>query len=205
MRLFIITNKKLTIILLSFLTITTYACSTLAMSDRNTEEDITLSISAVDFSVYNNEPLKLKLNFKSSINSYRLYKHHVFGIAAALGSDDWLSFEIISPSGIVLKNYASYIPNPKRPYQGHYVDIAPDKPYTEVVSIFLENANNKALWPEIGAYRLKATYSYNHNEKWEYGEDLWQGKVESNWVTINIKLKTSRGYRVKSLLLTDLD
>ena len=45
---------------------------------------------------------------------------------------------------------------------------------------------SNAMWEESGVYSLKAIYSYKQKKSWKYGRDLWQGKIESNWLTIKV-------------------
>ena len=107
--------------------------------------------------------------------------------AAAIGPGDWLTFQIVSPKGMVLKDYGSHLPNPKRPWDGDYVNIGPGKPYKEIVPVYPSLLDTGTQWPESGTYRVKAIYSYKQKSTWKYGRDLWQGKIESNWSTVKVK------------------
>lgn len=151
------------------------------------DKDLNLSIKVIEPEITKQQPIKIKLCFESRNNFFRIYRHHTFGIAAAIGSDDWLHFEIIAPNGIAIKDFESKLPNPKRPWKGDYIEVGPKSSYSEVISIFSGITKGVSSWPESGEYRLRAIYSYKQKSDWEYGRDLWEGTIESNWVTIKVK------------------
>lgn len=150
------------------------------------DKGLELTIKAVDQTITLKQPMKIELRFSSSKGLFRIYKHRKFGVAAAMGPSDWLSFKMVSPNGIVLNQFGSRLPGPKRPYKGDHIDIAPNAPYRETINIFPNEFEPDVLWPEIGTYQLKAIYSYRQDNNWEYGRDLWQGKIESNWITVPV-------------------
>jgi hypothetical protein len=154
-------------------------------------ENIKMTISSEKSIIKKTEPIEIELRIESLSGKYRLYKHKIFGITAALGVDDWLSFEIISENGNKIKTYEKRVPEVKRPNKKDFVDIIPDKPYVEIVRIFpkefLESENYEfAKWEEIGKFKVKAIYNYKSKKNWIDDPGLWQGFLESNFVEINI-------------------
>lgn len=143
-------------------------------------------IKPVDKVVGNELPIRIEIRFESSGDEFRLYKDSIVGMAAALGNGDWLSLQITSPSGKAIEAYGARHPGPKRPFRGDFVDVSPDNAYSEVITVYPNAYRTEITWPEAGTYKIKAKYSYQYDSNWKYGQDLWEGTVESNWIEINV-------------------
>jgi hypothetical protein len=181
------TSKIFCPFLIGLIVVVLFSSNLRANSDNGINSGIKLSVKALEPLTNRDEPIKLEMSFESSKENYRIYRHPTFGIAAAIGPNDWVSFEIISPGGAILKEYGSHLPNPKRPHKGDHVDVFPGNSYKEIVNVYPSIYQKGAFWPRTGDYRIRATYSYKHRNEWKYGRDLWQGKLESNWLTIKVR------------------
>jgi hypothetical protein len=146
-----------------------------------------LTVTAVSPEISKADPVTVELLFECSNQTVRLYRHPIFGIAAAAqGPGDWLSFIIATPSGESVKDYGTHLPGPKRPSRNDYVEVGPDSPYRETIKLYPSSLERKAEWSESGTYQLQAVYSYEQNISWEYGQDLWEGTIKSSPITFTV-------------------
>lgn len=180
----IVVLNKSRILFLTLIFFMQVGCS--VYSVENQRSTLQLSIKVIDTKIVQKSPVKIELNFSSMKDTYRIYKHSSMGIAPAIGPNDWLSFEIITPEGKKFEEYGPHLPNPKRPYLGDYIDIKPGKPYKEIVKVYPSLYDNNKQWPYLGTYKLRATYSYEYKDNFEYGTDLWRGTVVSEWVYFEV-------------------
>ena len=155
-------------------------------------KDVELSIRAIESELARLAPLQIELSVESHKEVIRIYRHPQLGLAAACRPDDWLSLQILSPSGISLKKYRGALFAPKRPWKNDHVDVGPDSPYRETMRVFPYEYDTDATWPELGTYRLKAVYHYSHDKRWKYGRDLWEGRIESDWTTFKVVEEASK-------------
>lgn len=157
------------------------------MYTKNNKE-FEFTIKSTEKEIKKTNPITIELCFESNKYNYKIYKHSKLGMGVAVGPNDWLRFIIETPKGKIVEKYSSILLNPKRPYKGDFVEITSDSPYIEKIKLFPFRYNSKDfLWPVSGIYRLKAIYSFKHKDTWEYGKDLWEGRVESNWISVKVK------------------
>ena len=151
------------------------------------EQNKKLVIKAERSVIKQNEPLEIEINFISLKDTFNIYRHPSFGIAPVIGSEDWIRFEIYNNKGNLVHNYSSLYPNPKRPYKSDFISVYPKNPYKEIVKIYQIESNNLIKWEKKGRYKIKVIYEYKYNKKWEYGKELWEGRLESNVISVDIE------------------
>jgi len=120
-------------------------------------------------------------------------------MVAAIGS--FLNFNIISEDGSQMK-YNFIGGRPKMPYVDDTLHVSSREFYSENVNIskyygsgnrndltIIGDNNNSVFfwrWP-VGKYAISCVYEYKHNPDWIGGKDLWEGKLTSNEIQIEVK------------------
>lgn len=118
-------------------------------------------------------------------------------MTAAIGT--WLYFGIIEENGSTMQhNY--WGPHPKMLYKDDNLHVAPGGNYSEVINIsrFYGSGEKEDFiivgdsvsyfwrWP-VGIYTIKCNYEYKHVPTMIGGKDLWEGKLSSNEIQIEVK------------------
>ena len=151
------------------------------------EKDIKLIANIVEPIVKIDQPIIIQLEFKSRKGIFRIYRHHKLGIATA--ANGLLKFKLLLSNGKELRkryiDFDIHVFGAKYPYIGDYVDISPEKSYSETIKIYAGDRFCRS-WPTDGLAKIKAFYSYKHNKNYKYGSDLWEGDIESNMVEVKI-------------------
>jgi len=171
--------KRLIIILL-------YA--TPIISDAQTDRNVILEISApgnLENSV--DDTITIRLGIKNNGNKdINVYCWKGKTINKAINS--LLKFIIFSEKDTLIYSYTG--PQVKLPYKGDFISIKPDSSYAEYINLnryYIPKANketNKRTWPK-GTYNI--SYKYIHDEGYRYGKELWEGKLVSNKIKVEIK------------------
>ena len=178
--------QKWLIFIFILLSISLYS-KTVVNNENVNDEGLKFSIKIIEKEVEKDQPMKIELCFESKKKTYRLYKDSVSGMAEAVGPGDWLHFIIIAPDGTLIERYHSGLFGPKRPYRGEYVNVKPDNHYKEKIDLRNGLIGSDCTWPQSGKYDIMAMYKYKYKKPWKYGQDLWEGKVKSNWISIKVK------------------
>jgi hypothetical protein len=79
------------------------------------------------------------------------------------------------------------------PYENDFITISPKESYEEVITLnkyyilkSKKDMGNERSWG-IGMFEIKCYYQYIHDSEYKYGNNLWEGKISSNKITINVK------------------
>lgn len=116
---------------------------------------------------------------------------------AAIGT--WLDFDVIMDDGSMMEyNYRGT--HPKMPYKDDTLHVAPGGIYSEVINIsryygsgdkedFIIIGDSISYfwrWP-VGKFTISCSYEYKHVPFMIGGKDLWEGKLTSNAIQIEVK------------------
>jgi len=109
----------------------------------------------------------------------------------------FLFFSIINDNNDTLVyNYKG--PVPKMPHERDIKTILPSGYYDETINLVeyyvpleivdstSQDSQGRRKWPS-GKYTIQCKYEYSHDPNWIGGENLWEGKVISNKISLGIK------------------
>lgn len=169
------------------------------INDRHNPENLRLTIKVVKKEIYNKLPMRIELFFNSKKGTYKLYHcGERFGMKPAVGTKyyDWIRFLIISPEGKIVDQYSTdNTYGQKRPWKGDEIDITPKTPYREIINVYPHIEDEPPQpWPSPGDYLVLVTYSLKNSKYWKY-QDLWEGRVRSNWITVRVRPETKKEKR----------
>ena len=172
-----------------------FGCS----SEKSAENYIT--IEAIDGPIYEKEDsIMVKLTIHNNIiDNMIIYNwKHNNSITAAM--DAFIIFNIAFEDGTKLKyDYLGAIP--KMPHSADTLHITQGLSYTEIINInkyygsgdkkdylyfYSHYPVHRLKWP-VGKYKISCIYEYILNPNCIGGKDLWEGKLESNEIEIEIR------------------
>jgi hypothetical protein len=173
---------KKRILLLVFISFCMYSC----LSQQN---EIIFKINASKH-INKGEPVEITLNIiNNSDKEINIYSWEKKTITQAI--NDFLIFEIKKDNKLLNYNYVGI--KVLLPYKDDFITIMPDSTYSEIINLLnyyitSEEQNNKQKreWSE-GKYEILCRYKYKHDENYKYGQNLWEGELISNKITIEIE------------------
>lgn len=91
-------------------------------------------------------------------------------------------------------------PVPKRPHEKDTVVVGPEDTYEEALVLNTFYLNSETIAANVssgvanrdwlpGDYSVRSIYEYAHNPDWIGGQNLWEGKLESNEILISVRRK----------------
>ena len=103
-----------------------------------------------------------------------------------------LIYFYIKPTNDTSFKYSYIGPEVKIPHKDDYITIASQKSYSTKIILnkfyipYGRKNSTERSWPP-GKYEIYCVYSYNNDEDYKYGNQLWEGQITSNKITIEIK------------------
>ena len=102
--------------------------------------------------------------------------------------DILLFFYIKTADKQLIYNYEG--PQVILPHKIDFVSLNRNKTYEEIIKLGnfygLEKYPENREWPK-GEYEISCVYQYQHKSVYTYGENLWEGKLESNTIKIEVR------------------
>ncbi len=153
------------------------------------DENIELKINAYN-AVVNSDTgsVSIKLEIINKGNE-RINIYCWKGITITQAINSILNFVIFNDNDTLVYNYVG--PQVKLPYENDFTVIKPDSTFVEIIDlnkyyILKTDKDNSRNWKK-GIYDITCIYEYKHNKKFKYGSGLWEARLVSNKIRLEVE------------------